>query len=67
MTIKIKQLLLIAITLSSFSVFSENKSSKAELRLPSFSIPQDMKIELWAGEQFTQNPGFFILIHMADC
>lgn len=62
MMIKIKQLLIISAAICSGAVLpalSEAKNSKAEMRIPSFAIPQDMKVEVWASEKLTQNPGFF--------
>ncbi|WP_448247885.1 DUF7133 domain-containing protein [Thalassotalea agariperforans] len=56
---KIKQLLICSACVSGFTTAAETNHTDPATRLPSFTVPDGMKAEVWADQSLTLNPSFF--------
>ncbi|MCF2949211.1 HEAT repeat domain-containing protein [Paraglaciecola aquimarina] len=55
----LKTLVITSFLASSFSSIAEDKKVDLDLRIKSFSIPEDIKVDVWADTSLTKNPSYF--------
>lgn len=55
----LKTLVITSFLVSSFYSIAEDKKVDLDVRIKSFSIPDDMKVNVWADTSLTKNPSYF--------